>query len=48
MKLLKKIIIMVKKNKNRQRKIIWFNPPYGKQANIDLGKYFLILIDKHI
>ena len=28
------------KNKNRKRKIIWFNPPFGKLANIDAGKYF--------
>ena len=35
------------KNKNRKRKIIWFNPPFCKPANIDVGKYFLRLIDKH-
>ena len=35
------------KNKNRKRKIIWFNPPFCKLANIDVGKYFLRLIDKH-
>ena len=35
------------KNKNRKRKIIWFNPPFYKLANIDVGKYFLRLIDKH-
>ena len=33
--------------KNRKRKIIWFNPPFCKLANIDVGKYFLRLIDKH-
>ena len=37
----------VQKNKNRKRKIIWFNPPFCKLANIDVGKYFLRLIDKH-
>ena len=26
--------------KNRKRKIIWFNPPFCKLANIDVGKYF--------
>ena len=36
-----------KKNKNRKRKIRWFNPPFCKLANIDVGKYFLRLIDKH-
>ena len=35
------------KNKNRKRKIIWFNPTFCKLANIDVGKYFLRLIDKH-
>ena len=30
----------VQKNKNRKRKIIWFNPPFCKLANIDVGKYF--------
>ena len=35
------------KNKNRKRKIIWFNAPFCKLANIDVGKYFLRLIDKH-
>ena len=34
-------------DKNRKRKIIWFNPPFCKLANIDVGKYFLRLIDKH-
>ena len=28
------------KNKNRKRKIIWFNPTFCKLANIDVGKYF--------
>ena len=35
------------KNKNRKRKIIWFYPPFYKLANIDIGKYFLRLINKH-
>ena len=35
------------KNKSRKRKIIWFNPPFCKLANIDVGKYFLRPIDKH-
>ena len=35
------------KNKNGKRKIIWFNPPFCKLANIDVGKYLLRLIDKH-
>ena len=35
------------KNKNRKRKIIQFNPAFCKLANMDVGKYFLRLIDKH-
>ena len=43
--LIKKIRSMVKKN--RKRKIIWFNPPFCRLASINVGKYFLKLIDKH-
>ena len=42
MRLIKKIIITIKKIK---RKIIWFNHPFCKLANIDVGKYFLRLLD---
>ena len=28
-------------------KIIWFNPTFCKLENINIGKYFLKLIDKH-
>ena len=34
-------------HKNEKRKIIWFNPPFCKLASINVGKYFLKLIDKH-
>ena len=34
------------KNKDRKRKIICFNPPFCKLASINVGKYFLKLIDK--
>ena len=34
-------------HKNRTRKIIWFNPPFCRLASINVGKYFLKLIDKH-
>ena len=27
-------------HKNRKRKIIWFNPPFCKLANMNIGKYF--------
>ena len=34
--------------KNRKRKIIWFKlPPFCKLVNMNVGKYFLKLIDKH-
>ena len=31
----------------RKRKIIWFNPTFCRVASINVGKYFLKLIDKH-
>ena len=34
-------------NRNRKRKIIWFNPPYSKNVTTKIGKYFLNLLDKH-
>ena len=34
-------------HKNRKRKIICFNPPFCRLASINVGKYFLKLIDKH-
>ena len=33
--------------KVRQRKIIWFNPPYSVNVETNIGKTFLNLIDKH-
>ena len=33
--------------KNRNRRVIWFNPPFCKLTNINIGKYFLNLLDKH-
>ena len=33
-------------NKNRGRNI-WFNPPFCKLSDINKGKYFLGLINKH-
>ena len=32
---------------NRQRNIIWFNPPYSKSVKTNVGKYFLKLLEKH-
>ena len=34
-----------RRRKNRNRKVVWFNPPFCKLINI--GKYFLQLLDKH-
>ena len=33
--------------KVRQRKIIWFNPPYSVNVETNVGKVFVNLIDKH-
>ena len=35
------------KNKQRCRKITWFNPPYASNLKTDLGRQFLNLVDKH-
>ena len=35
------------KQKNRKRKIIWFNPPHCKNVVTKVGHYFLKLLDKH-
>ena len=36
-----------RKNINKNRNIIWFNPPFCKFSNINIGKYFQGLISKH-
>ena len=33
--------------KNRNRNVIWFNPPYSANVTTNIGKSFLYLIDKH-
>ena len=33
--------------RNRQRNIIWFNPPFSTSVNTNIGREFLSLIDKH-
>ena len=38
---------MTPSKKVRQRKIIWFNPPYSVNVETNIGKTFLKLIDKH-
>ena len=47
-----KKILFIKKilppvNKVTQWKIIWFNPPYSLNVEINIGKTILKLIDKH-
>ena len=36
-----------KRRRTRQRKIIWFNPPYSKVVVTNVGSKFLSLIQKH-
>ena len=41
---------LVNKNKsrrNRQRSIIWFNPPFSQKVSKNVAKRFLDLLDKH-
>ena len=35
------------KRRNRNRKVIWFNPPYNAQVETDVGRIFLNLVSKH-
>ena len=35
------------KRKNLQRNIIWYNPPFTKNASTNIGHKFLALVDKH-
>ena len=41
------IIIQIDDEKNRYRRVIWFNFPFCKLTNINIRKYFLNLLDKH-
>ena len=34
-------------NRRRRRNIIWFNPPFSKTVQTNVGRNFLQLIDKH-
>ena len=36
-----------KPRKSRSRNTIWFNPPYSKTVETNVGKHFLNLVDKH-
>ena len=35
------------RKRNRQRNAIWYNPPFNKNAQTNIGRVFLSLIDKH-
>ena len=39
--------ITEKRYHNRNRKIIWFNPPFNKDVSTSVAKKFLDLLDKH-
>ena len=45
----KKPVIHIIQNsrKNRQRNIIWFNPPYSMNVQTNIGREFLNLVSKH-
>ena len=34
-------------NRNRNRKIIWFNPPFSQSVKTNIGKTFIKLVKKH-
>ena len=36
-----------KRRRNRNRKVIWYNPPFSSHVKTDIGRKFLKLIDKH-
>ena len=36
-----------RRGKNRNKKVVWFNPPFCKLTNINIGRYFLHQLEKH-
>ena len=36
-----------KKEKRRQRKILWWNPPYNASVATNIGQIFLAMLDQH-
>ena len=36
-----------KRKRSRSKRVIWFNPPYSMNVNTNVGKEFLLLLDKH-
>ena len=39
--------LVEKARRNRNRKVIWFNPPYSLNVNTNIGKAFRKLVRKH-
>ena len=37
----------VRPRRNRQRNIIWYNPPFSKSVKTNIGRTFLKLISRH-
>ena len=35
-------------NNSAKREIIWFNPPFNLKTKTKMGKFSLILLDKHL
>ena len=35
------------RRRKRKRNIIWFNPPFNKSVQTNIGKSFLLLVQKH-
>ena len=35
-----------KRNRNRQRKVIWYNPPWNSNVKTNLGRKFLSIVDR--
>ena len=33
--------------RNRNKKVIWFNPPYSQNVETNIGKLFIKLVSKH-
>ena len=40
-------VLQPKKRRNRSKRVIWLNPPYSVNVQTNVGKEFLLLLDKH-
>ena len=41
------VLEKTKKCRSRSKKVIWFNPPHSINVQTNVGKEFLLLVDKH-